>query len=297
MVTAHQIRNRATKTFQAIMGLQAQRRWCLTGTPVQNRLEDLFSLTEFLRFYPIDNPSNTRQHILNPLGRRDEQALKNLRSLMTVVALRRTKAICHAQCRSDRVEVITLSAMEREQYHLTLSQVRKFRSNSARDSPHTLLSAITNLRQICSHGILGLTADLKHIIQRPEEFSTCRVCGDSIPLPPRQYEALYGDEGMGLCHNCTLDPNQDTSLVLPGTALLNESKSRSFISNVGTDGGILSITCGKNSVQQDELSATTLKCSSKLEKVLSNLLSLQRAFNNDTTPVKRPVQLSSIFSL
>ena len=263
---------------------------------MQNRLEDLFSLTEFLRFYPIDNPSNTRQHILDPLGRRDERALKNLRSLMTVVALRRTKAICHAQCRSDRVEVITLSAAEREQYHSTLSRIRKMRSNSARSSPHTLLSSITKLRQICSHGVLGLTADLERSVQRAEEFSICRVCGDSIPLPMSQYEELYGDQGMGLCHDCTLDPDQDISLVLPGTALSNESKSRPFTSNVGIDGEILRIACGENSVQQDKVSATTLKYSSKLEKVLLNLIGLQRAFNNDTTPVKRPVHLAWVFS-
>ena len=274
------------------MSLQAQRRWCLTGTPVQNGLEDLFSLTEFLRFYPIDNPSNTRLHILNPLGRSDEQALKNLRSLMTVVALRRTKAMCQTPRRSDRVEMITLSAMEREQYHLILSRVRDMRFNLARDSPHTLLSALTKLRRICSHGVLDPSANLEQSVKRSEEISTCRVCGDGIPLPTRQREELYDDQGMKLCHDCSLDPNYDTSLFFTSTTVSNKSKSESLSGNIGIDGEILITACSENNVQLDEVSAVTIKCSSKLEKVLSNLIGLQRVLNDDRTPVKRPVQLS-----
>lgn len=258
---------------------------------MQNGLEDLFSLTEFLRFYPIDNPSNTRLHILNHLGRNDEQALKNLRSLMTVVALRRTKAMCQTSRRSDRVEMITLSAMEREQYHLVLARVRHMRFNLARDSPHTLLSALTKLRRICSHGVLDLSANLEQSVKRSEEISTCRICGDSIPLPTRQHEGFYDDQRIELCHDCSLDTNHDTSLYFTSTSVSNQSKSEFFSGNIGTDGEISITACSEISVQPDEVSAVTLKCSSKLERVLSNLIGLQKVLNDDGTPVKRPVQL------
>jgi SNF2 family DNA or RNA helicase len=46
---AHEIRNCSTKQFQAVHGLTAQHRWCLTGTPIQNSLEDLEALISFLR--------------------------------------------------------------------------------------------------------------------------------------------------------------------------------------------------------------------------------------------------------
>jgi SNF2 family DNA or RNA helicase len=47
---AHHIKNMKSKRFRAIKKLQPRRRWTLTGTPVQNRIEDLASIFEFV--YP-----------------------------------------------------------------------------------------------------------------------------------------------------------------------------------------------------------------------------------------------------
>jgi DNA repair protein RAD5 len=45
---AHFIRNRRTEQAKAVFKLKAIRRWCLTGTPIQNSLADMFSLLHFL---------------------------------------------------------------------------------------------------------------------------------------------------------------------------------------------------------------------------------------------------------
>lgn len=47
---AHHIKNMKSKRFRAIKQLQPKRRWALTGTPVQNKIEDLASIFEFV--YP-----------------------------------------------------------------------------------------------------------------------------------------------------------------------------------------------------------------------------------------------------
>ena len=45
---AHNIKERSTNTAKATFELQAKYRWCLSGTPLQNRVGELYSLVRFL---------------------------------------------------------------------------------------------------------------------------------------------------------------------------------------------------------------------------------------------------------
>lgn len=49
---AHRIKGRTNSTAQAAFALHARTRWCLSGTPLQNRVGEMYSLVRFLRFYP-----------------------------------------------------------------------------------------------------------------------------------------------------------------------------------------------------------------------------------------------------
>lgn len=89
----HNIRNRATKTSKAIYSLDSNRKWVLTGTPIINRLEDLYSLINFLKLQPWCNYPLWKQCISLPfdLGKDIGAAMGLLKSILDPLLLRRTK--------------------------------------------------------------------------------------------------------------------------------------------------------------------------------------------------------------
>lgn len=64
---------------QACRALKAQRRWAVTGTPLQNRIGDMFGLLAFLGLKPLDDKAFWRRCVERPLRQRDSRALLTLK--------------------------------------------------------------------------------------------------------------------------------------------------------------------------------------------------------------------------
>lgn len=89
---AHHIKNRSSKTAKACYEITAEHRWVLTGTPIVNRLEDLFSLVRFLRVEPWNNFSFWKTFITVPFESKDfMRALDVVQTVLEPLVLRRTK--------------------------------------------------------------------------------------------------------------------------------------------------------------------------------------------------------------
>ncbi|KAH6702636.1 ATP-dependent helicase RIS1 [Verticillium dahliae] len=91
---AHTIKNRNAKSTKACCALRAEYRWCLSGTPMQNNLEELQSLIQFLRIRPYDDLAEWKDQIEKPLKNgKGHIAIRRLHSLLRCFMKRRTKDI------------------------------------------------------------------------------------------------------------------------------------------------------------------------------------------------------------
>lgn len=171
---AHSIKNRQSKTAKACYEISAEHRWVLTGTPIVNRLEDLFSLVRFLRVEPWSNFSFWKTFITVPFESKDFlRALDVVQTVLEPLVLRRTKdmktpsgeALVPLPPRTIEVEKIVLSKVERELYdHIFARVKRTFSANieagTLMKSYTTMLAQILRLRQSCCHPILTRKKDI-----------------------------------------------------------------------------------------------------------------------------------------
>jgi SNF2 family DNA or RNA helicase len=91
---AHTIKNRNAKATKACYALSSVYRWCLTGTPMQNNLDELQSLIKFLGIKPFDDLREWKEQIDRPMKNgRGDVAIKRLQAYLKIFMKRRTKEI------------------------------------------------------------------------------------------------------------------------------------------------------------------------------------------------------------
>ncbi|KAK8102537.1 DNA repair protein RAD5B, partial [Apiospora sp. TS-2023a] len=154
---AHWIRNTTSQQFKATRDLKAQRRWCLSGTPIQNTLDDLRSLLDFLHFEPFSEPGFFRKHIIEPLHVNSLDPFRNLRLLLRITCFRRTAELLCLPPHETSEIAVSLTDMEMQLYDGILDRCKEeFEEISYGKSPkkrYTVLFAATmKLRRLCNHG-------------------------------------------------------------------------------------------------------------------------------------------------
>ncbi|RKO87888.1 SNF2 family N-terminal domain-containing protein, partial [Blyttiomyces helicus] len=88
----HKIKNRNTRMAKAACQLMSTCRWCLTGTPFRNNIEELFSLIKFLQIEPYCEWSEFSEKIGTPYKQgRHIIALKRVQAVLSGMCLRRCK--------------------------------------------------------------------------------------------------------------------------------------------------------------------------------------------------------------
>lgn len=214
---AHMIREQSTLQFKAICRLQANRRWAVTGTPVQNKLDDLAALLAFLRLKPFDEKGKFTQFIVSPFKVCDPEIVPKLRVLVDSITLRRLKDRINLPPRTDQLVRLDFTPAELKLYRL-------FEQN-ANDKVQVLaggqermiggkvyihiLQSILRLRLIAAHGRELLSeADLE-LVQGMSADSAIDIDSDEDDDKPalaeaRAYDAftLMQETGNDNCHLC-----------------------------------------------------------------------------------------------
>ncbi|KAI0907155.1 SNF2 family N-terminal domain-containing protein [Ustulina deusta] len=198
---AHWIRNSSSKQFRAATCLDTRRRWCLTGTPIQNKLEDLTSLAQFLQLPHLSTRVTFQKYIIGPLSEGGPNFAKPLRGYLEAYCLRRSeKCLTLPPFRQEHV-TLQFSSEERRLYDLILDDTRKqvdaLISKGNTSSCSKLFTAMLRLRMLCNLGTFSSTsASTGAKIGRQKLDTGCERCSAT------DEDTLILLDGCSFCPDC-----------------------------------------------------------------------------------------------
>ncbi|MCX4097333.1 DEAD/DEAH box helicase [Nocardia sp. alder85J] len=156
---AQHIKNAATRQARAAREIPARHRLALTGTPVENRLEELRSIMDFAAPSLLGKPSQFHARFAIPIEReRDENAITRLRTVTAPFVLRRVKTDPAVIADlPDKIEIPVRANLTVEQAALYQAvvddMVAKLKTSKGEGISRkgTVLGALTRLKQVCNH--------------------------------------------------------------------------------------------------------------------------------------------------
>jgi SNF2 family DNA or RNA helicase len=201
---AQNVKNPSTKQAQAVRAFKADFRVALTGTPVENRLSELWSILEFLNPGYLGSADRFRKNFAIPIERGNDAGTKSqLRTLVQPFILRRVKT--DPTIISDlpeKLEYKVFCSLMPEQASLYEAVVREMmqeiESSEGMKRKGLVLASLTKLKQICNHpahflsdhsALPGRSGKLARLEEMLEEV----VAADDRALVFTQY-AEFGKE-------------------------------------------------------------------------------------------------------
>ena len=156
---AQNIKNPSAKQTQAVRKVQAEFRVALTGTPVENRLSELWSIMHFLNPGYLGGREKFRSDFAIPIERyQDEQALKRLKQMVDPFVLRRVKTdprvISDLPAKVETKVYCTLTEEQATLYQAVVQDtLKKIEELEGIERRGLVLSMLMQLKQICNHPV------------------------------------------------------------------------------------------------------------------------------------------------
>lgn len=253
---AQSIKNHRTQVARACWGLRAKRRWCLSGTPIQNAIDDLYSYFRFLRYDPYAVYKSFCSTIKIPISRNPTNGYKKLQAVLKTVMLRRTKGTL-----IDGKPVITLPPKtvilkrvdfsdEEHEFYLALEaesreQFRVYAdAGTVKQNYVNILLMLLRLRQACDHPLLVKGHDSNSVWKSslntakklPKDklmnllscleacLAICTICND----PPE--DAVVSICGHVFCNQCICEHLTGDDNICPSANCLEKLSGESVFS-------------------------------------------------------------------
>ena len=199
----------------------ADRRLCLTGTPVQNKLDDVFALIKFLKLSPLDDKATWTEFIGTPVKYGQPLGVARLQTIMRSITLRRTKEsktpngqrILTLPPRRDELRYLKFDAQEQELYDRFFNESKAefhelSHKNEVMKNYVGILQKILRLRQICDDlelvkgkGFLGDTQ-----LDTSYEETVAAVTAEGITAPRAAIIfALLREAATTQCSECGVE--------------------------------------------------------------------------------------------
>jgi SNF2 family DNA or RNA helicase len=154
---AQRIKNSASEVSGVVKGIESSRRWALTGTPLENSLDDVRSVLAFLR---SRGPNG---------GQEDDPDDGDIRRTLSRLQLRRRKSEVLADLppKTTTETFLALGRRQREEYDALLGRgVEDLRRMGPRATVTDVLALIVRLKQICNFSSSGTSSKLDDIAAR-----------------------------------------------------------------------------------------------------------------------------------
>jgi SNF2 family DNA or RNA helicase len=220
---AQHIKNPMSATARAVKKIKSERRLALTGTPIENRLSEIWSIFDFVSPGLLGELSRFEEKFARPIDRGDQEAAHKLRAAIHRFVLRRTKTEV-AKDLPPKIEqdiVVPLADEQSKLYKQILRQIREsvlseIEKQGVAKAQIQILAALTRLRQVAcdprlmkldgpwNEELSGKLSALKEIMQEAvagghrvlifsQFVEMLKLIRDVLDQEGIQYEWLTGD--------------------------------------------------------------------------------------------------------
>lgn len=154
---AQHIKNSATAQARAARAIPAEHHIALTGTPVENRLDELRSILDFANRGMLGSPQAFRARFAVPIEReQDQAAVTRLRAVTSPFILRRVKTdpavISDLPEKQEMTVRANLTVEQAALYRAVVDDMmKKIKDTEGMQRKGAVLSALTRLKQVCNH--------------------------------------------------------------------------------------------------------------------------------------------------